>query len=74
MKLFVKVKPKAREDKVERTDETHYVVHTKSIPEKGKANKGVIQLLANHFKITQSQIQIVSGTTSHVKIITIHTQ
>ena len=74
MKLFVKVKPKARVEKVEQVDDTHFVIHTKNVPEKGRANAGVIQLLANHFAISKSQIHIVTGATSHLKIIMINTK
>lgn len=69
MKLFIKVKPKARQEKVEKVDKTHYVVHTKNIPEKGKANEGVIRLLADYFSVSKSHIAIISGTTSRVKVV-----
>ena len=73
MKIFVKVKPKAGEEKVEKIDSTHYVVHTKEIPEKGKANEGIIRLLSTYFSIPQSNIQIISGQKSRTKIIFIET-
>jgi hypothetical protein len=71
MKLFIKVKPKAREEKVEKIDEDHLVVHTKEIPEKGKANEGVIRLLSVHFSVSKSQITIVSGKNARTKIVII---
>lgn len=72
MRIFVKVKPKARIEKIEKVDDIHYVVHTKETPEKGKANEGVIRLLSKHFSISKSNIIITSGKTSRLKIITLN--
>ena len=36
-------------------------------PEKGKANKAVIELLAKSLKLRKSQIELLSGETSHQK-------
>ncbi len=38
-------------------------------PEKGKANKEVIKVLAEHFKVPASGIRIVSGLKSRNKVI-----
>ncbi|OHB41092.1 MAG: YggU family protein [Planctomycetes bacterium GWC2_39_26] len=40
-------------------------------PEKGKANKAVIELLANTFHISESSIHIISGESSRDKRIMI---
>jgi uncharacterized protein YggU (UPF0235/DUF167 family) len=69
MKIFVKVKAKAREEKVEKIDDIHFVVQTKDIAEKGKANEGVIRLLSRYFKIPKSHICILSGKTARLKVI-----
>ena len=71
MKLFIKVKPRAREEKVEEVDKDHLVVHTKEIPEKGKANEGVIRLLSIHFSVLKSRITIISGKKARTKIVII---
>lgn len=42
-----------------------------SVPEKGKANKECIDLLAKFFKISKSNIKIVSGETDRYKKILI---
>ena len=36
-------------------------------PEKGKANKAVIELMANSLGLRKSQIELLSGETSHQK-------
>jgi len=42
-----------------------------SKPEKGKANLELIKKLAKHFKVSSSQIRIVSGLKSKRKIVEI---
>ena len=71
MKIFVKVKPKAREEKVEKVDDVNFRVSVKQSPEKGKANQAVVRVLADYFGVSQSKINIVSGSTSRLKIIEI---
>ncbi|PIZ87317.1 MAG: hypothetical protein COX92_01455 [Candidatus Nealsonbacteria bacterium CG_4_10_14_0_2_um_filter_40_15] len=71
MKIFVRVKPKAKEEKVEKIDDINFNVQVRALPEKGKANRAVIRALADYFNIGQSNIQIVSGSKSKLKIIEI---
>jgi len=42
-----------------------------SKPEKGKANRELLTKLAKHFKVSQSQIRILSGLKSTRKIVEI---
>jgi hypothetical protein len=70
-KIFVKVKPKALEEKVMKLSETNFKVHVREPAEKGRANRALIRVLADHFKTTQSGIRLVSGSTSKIKIIEI---
>ena len=51
MKIFVTAKPNAREDKVEKIDDTHFVVWTTELPVKGQANFAIIKLLAEYFGV-----------------------
>lgn len=71
MKIFVKAKPRAKKEKVEKIDNTHFLIYTKAIPEKGKANEAIINLLANYFNISKSRIKIIFGQSSKQKIIEI---
>jgi len=71
MKIFVKVKPKAKEEKVEKIDDINFKVFVKQLPEKGRANRAVIKALADYFNTSQSNIQIISGSNSRLKIIEI---
>ena len=71
MKISVKAKPSSREEKVEKIDETNFVVSVKEPPEKGKANDAIRNALAVYFKTGSSRVKIVSGYSSRNKIIEI---
>mgnify|MGYP001587406244 FL=1 len=73
MKIFVKARPSAREEKVEKIDEQNYVVWVKEPPAQGKANNAIKNALAVYFKTGSSSIKIISGYTSRNKIIEIQT-
>jgi len=47
------------------------IVGLTSKPEKGKANLELIKKLAKHFKVSSSQVKIVSGLKSRRKIVEI---
>jgi len=69
MKISVKAKPNAREEKVEKIDENNFVVSVKERPEKGKANEAIRNALAVYFKVASSRVKIVSGYSSRNKIV-----
>jgi hypothetical protein len=69
MKIFLKVKPGATEDRVSQTDETHFEVSVRAPPVKGLANAAVLRLLSDYFKVPLSAVRIVQGRTSRNKII-----
>ena len=71
MRINVKAKPNSKQEKVEKIDETHYVVSVKESPVKGKANEAIRNALAIHFKTGSSMVRIVSGNTSRNKIVEI---
>lgn len=72
MKIFVKAKPRAHEDLVERVDENNFNVSVTAPPVKGLANQAVIKAVAQYFKIAPSRVKIVSGFTSRQKILEIN--
>jgi uncharacterized protein (TIGR00251 family) len=71
MKISVKVKPLAKRNEIRRLDNGIYEILVTSSPEKGKANKAVLELLAVQFRIRKSSIRIEKGQTSRNKIISI---
>ena len=44
-------------------------ISVNAVPEKGKANKELIKFLAQKLQVAASLIEIVSGTTEHLKKI-----
>ena len=71
MKIFLKVKLKASQTKVVKIDETHYQVFLTQPPEKGKANKQIIKLLADYFNVSLSKINIIAGEKGREKVVEI---
>jgi hypothetical protein len=71
MRIFIKAKPSAREEKVEKIDEQNYVVSVKEPPIKGKANEAIRNALAVYFKTGSSRVKIVSGYSSRNKVVEI---
>jgi uncharacterized protein (TIGR00251 family) len=72
MYLRVKVQPKSKESAIgELMDDGTLKVRVKAAPEKGKANKEVIKLLAKKYSVHKNDIEIVSGKTDQIKLIKI---
>ena len=69
MKIFVTAKPGAKEERVEKIDETHFFIAVKEPPVQGRANRAILKALAAHFGVPVSCICIVSGYTSRQKVI-----
>ncbi len=71
MKIFVTVKPNAREEKIEKIDETHFKVSVTKPPTEGKANQAVTNVLAEFLGISKINIALVGGMTSREKVFEI---
>ena len=56
MRINIKVMPHSmREEVVKQGDD--YVVRVKALPQDGKANEAVIELVAKHFKVPKSAVK-----------------
>lgn len=78
MRIFVRAKLKAKEEKVEKIkvqkltgEETQYLVSVKELPVDGKANEAIIRALAGYFKVPKSQVRILAGHASREKVVEI---
>ncbi len=71
MQKRVKVKPNAKQQKIEELADGSLNVHLKSPPVDGKANEELIKLLAKNFDVPKLSIRIKSGATSRQKLIEI---
>jgi uncharacterized protein len=84
MKILVKVKAGAKEDKLvapklmqeslwknDEEREEWYTVSVKAPAIQGKANDAVIKLLTKEFNVSQSQVRLLRGATSKRKVFEI---
>lgn len=69
MRLTIVAKPKKKQTKVVQISSNSYAVSVKEPPVDGRANEAIIKSLAQYFSITPSQITLISGHTSKIKII-----
>ena len=65
--MFVKAKPRSKEERVEKIDDMHFIVSVKEPPVQGKANGAIAKALAEHFGVSASSIRLVSGFSSKEK-------
>ncbi len=68
-KIWVTVKPRTKTEEVRKTDDGQYIATVHAPPQKGKANKALIELLANYFSVPKSSVRIVRGQTGRRKLI-----
>ncbi len=73
MQKQVKVKPNSKKQTIEESADGTLMVHLKSPPVDGKANKELIELLAKKFDVPKSNIRIKLGLSSRTKLIEIDT-
>ncbi len=71
MKISVNVKPNAKQVKIERLNESHFLIRVKEKPQEGKANRAVIKVLAEYFGIPQTDVALVKGQSSREKVFEI---
>lgn len=67
--LHLRVHPGAKKNEIAGEHAGALKVNTCTAPEKGKANKSVIEILAKTLKLRKSQFEILSGETSSQKKI-----
>jgi uncharacterized protein len=76
LRLAVRLTPSGGRDALEGTEigadgEAMLKARVTAVPEKGKANKALVALLAKSLKIPKSSISVISGETSRKKILRI---
>ncbi|MEK7147004.1 MAG: DUF167 domain-containing protein [Patescibacteria group bacterium] len=67
MQIFVKAKPNAKKESVEKIDGAHFIVAVKEPPRKGRVNEAIRKVLAEYFGIAVSRVHLVSGFSSRQK-------
>ncbi len=69
MKIIIKVVPRAKKEMIKSGEPLR--VYVTQPPEDGRANDAVIKLLAEHFKIPKSKINILKGEKNKNKVVEI---
>lgn len=71
MLISVKVIPNSRKSGIEKTGEYDFKVKVDEKAEHGKANRKLMEILAEYFKVPESRVIILKGQKSRKKIIEI---
>lgn len=76
VRLTIRLTPNGGRDAVDGAEtnaagETYLKARVTAVPEKGKANKALIELLAKRLGIAKSTLSVISGDTSRQKILRI---
>jgi len=69
VQIKVRVTPRASRNAVERMPDGTFRVYTTSVPADGDANAAVIKMLAKHFGVPKTGMQIIRGHCARDKII-----
>lgn len=65
--LTVKVQPRSKAPGVEETGPDSFRVRVTAVPEKGRANREVVERLAGHLGVPPSRLTLVRGAASSLK-------
>ena len=71
MRVQVRVKPNSRQARIERSPDGTLTVWLHSPPAEGRANRELIERLAEYFQVPRTQVRIVSGASSRIKLVEI---
>jgi len=69
--IFVKVQPNAGRNEIVGLTGGVWRIKVAAPPDKGKANKELIEFLSKTLKLRKDSLQILKGHTSHNKIISV---
>lgn len=69
LRLALRVTPRAGRNSVEGVRDGRLLVKVTAPPDEGKANAAVVKLLAKHFSIPPSSIELLSGATAREKLL-----
>lgn len=72
MRILVKVKPSAKEGKIEKMKDGRFKVFVKEPPKNSLANEELRKLLAQYFDAPSQRIRIIKGLTVPNKIVEIY--
>ena len=71
MRIYVKVSPKSARKEIIKISTGEYRVKLTAPPTEGKANKMLVEMLADYFSVAKSLVTIVGGKSAKTKIVDI---
>ena len=71
MKISVKLKPNAKENRIEKIDRDQFSIRVKARPQKNRANQAAIEILADYFGVSKSGIKLLRGHATRHKLFEI---
>lgn len=72
MKISVDARPRSSKETVVKNTDGSYKVYIKQSPVDSKANKALIEVLAEYFDVKKSSIKIITGHCKRKKIIEVN--
>lgn len=69
MKYTITVKPGTSQEKIVETAPGELTVYLRAKPHDGEANDALVKLLAKHFKVAKTTINITHGQKSRIKTV-----
>jgi len=70
--LRIKVKPGAKTESLVAAEDGTWMASVKAQPVDGKANAALLALVARHFAVARSAVQLKSGAGSRFKLVQVH--
>lgn len=71
IQIKIKVIPRAKKQELITLPDGSLRIKLRSVPEKGKANKELIELIAGHYGVSKSSVTIIKGEFAREKIVSI---
>lgn len=71
MRIYAKVSPRSSKNEIKEIGENEYKIKITAPPVDGEANEMLIKILAKHFGVAKSAINIVGGKSTKLKMIDI---
>lgn len=71
MYIKVRVKAQAKKESIKETKDRHFGISVKEPAQRNMANKRVIELIANHYRVPHSKVRIINGHHSPSKLLTV---
>ena len=69
--LYIKVTPKASNNRIGKILDKALKIYVTAVPENGQANRAVIELLSKNLRVSKSNISIENGFTGQKKTVSL---